>query len=153
MKTLQICVMMFLITITIALSAQEQQTDSHPILAETKWTYNRLRTHELLDPDGSRILWDSVTVYKSPMYPWTKEEHTIFGERVAVVYKVYNNAEDILLRLWISVEKDGTWYTSEFESFNWREIRDYSGEITAVILILNNVNGAKNIRRKVERNY
>jgi len=120
---------------------------SHSIFSEKNWTYLGSKEYALEEKDGVKVVYRISKYYSLPDKQWYMAEHTIFGE---VVLKVY---EDEQFEKWVQVEKDGKWYTVNvlYPFIEWDVLKDVSGTITAVVIILKDKNSNEIVRREVKR--
>lgn len=133
--------------------AQEKKTEMHPIFSGDGWKEIGSDILEFTDPDGTRVAWQKAIYYRHSNSRWFKSERTVFGELVMKAYGEYNQ-QGKLLNHWVSIEKDGRWYTVRTPNDicpRWISKRNTAGKVVAMSVMLRDGKGKEIVRREVKR--
>jgi len=121
-----------------------------------KWTWHETERYEyspFKDPDGSKILWHTGVFYRNFENPsWERGDHYFFGELVMRAYGLTRKGKPI--EHWIEVKKDDKWSLVKINSPEFKFIKDSSGKLIAVVVVLKDENDKEIARsREIKRRF
>jgi len=124
----------------------------HPIFAVKEWQEVTTMNYHFTDNDGTKTLWKKVKFYehRHPEGMYRYAVFTVFGETAVRSYAIYYNNGN-RTEVYFSVEKDGSWYTVKNGDLYNEEIRDASGKLVGLVIVLEDENGKEILRREVKR--
>jgi len=128
----------------------------HPILSEKQWVKTNETVDYIGDPGGVKVLWRKSFFYERSSGLWRKSERRIFGKLVLREYGIHDK-DGKLITHWIQLKKNSKWYTRQTDcpmgcyQFKQRMIREVTGQVIMVYLILEDNNGKEFVRVVVRR--
>ncbi|MEX1064005.1 MAG: hypothetical protein WED06_01560 [Candidatus Paceibacterota bacterium] len=128
----------------------------HPIFSENHWVKTNEANDYIGDPGGTKVMWRKSFFYNHSNGLWRKSERQIFGKLVMRAYGVHDK-DGKLIAHWIQLKKDGRWYTAQTDcprrcyKFEQRMIREVTGQVIMVSLVLEDEHGKEFVRVIVRR--